>query len=118
MMKLYLFISFFCLSSRLFGQTTPDSTQVTEFTTENVKFKSAGITLSGTIFKPKHPQASLVLVHGSGQEKRMIKMATFLATKGIAVLTYDKRGAGESGGIYAGPEVATNNIDHNCGGKD
>ncbi|RYG08769.1 MAG: alpha/beta hydrolase, partial [Chitinophagaceae bacterium] len=27
------------------------------------------------------------------------------------VLTYDKRGVGESGGIYAGPEVGTNNID-------
>ncbi|MBB2144477.1 alpha/beta fold hydrolase [Pedobacter sp. LMG 31464] len=110
-MKLYLFISFFCLTSKLFGQTAPDSTQVPEFTTENVKFKSVGITLMGTIFKPKHPQASLVLVHGSGQEKRMTKMAALLAAKGIAVLTYDKRGVGESGGIYAGPEVGTNNID-------
>jgi dienelactone hydrolase len=27
------------------------------------------------------------------------------------VLTYDKRGVGESGGEYAGPEVGTNNID-------
>jgi len=110
-MKLYLFISFFCLSSRLFGQTAPDSTQVTEFTTENIKFKSVGIILAGTIFKPKYPQAALVLVHGSGQEKRMTKMATLLAAKGFAVLTYDKRGIGESGGIYAGPEVGTNNID-------
>ena len=110
-MKLYLFISFFCLSCRLYGQTATNSTQVTEFTTEDVKFKSADITLTGTIFKPKHPQASLVLVHGSGQEKRMTEMATLLAAKGITVLTYDKRGVGESGGIYAGPEVGTNNID-------
>jgi hypothetical protein len=27
------------------------------------------------------------------------------------VLTYDKRGVGESGGGYAGPEVGTNNVD-------
>lgn len=110
-MKLYLFILLFCLSSKLFGQTAPDSTHVTEFTTENIKFKSAGIILAGTIFKPTRPKASLVLVHGSGQEKRMTKIATLLAEKGFAVLTYDKRGVGESGGIYAGPEVGTNNID-------
>jgi dienelactone hydrolase len=34
-----------------------------------------------------------------------------LAASGCAVLTYDKRGVGESGGVYAGPEVGTNNID-------
>lgn len=38
-------------------------------------------------------------------------MATLLAKNGIAVLTYDKRGVGKSGGSYAGPEVGTNNID-------
>jgi pimeloyl-ACP methyl ester carboxylesterase len=110
-MKLYLFITFLCVGSSLFGQTATNTAPTIDFTIENIKFKHAGITLSGTIYKPKHPQAALVLVHGSGQEKRMTNMATFLATKGIAVLTYDKRGVGESGGIYAGPEVGTNNID-------
>lgn len=38
-------------------------------------------------------------------------MASLLARNGIAVLTYDKRGVGKSGGVYAGPEVGTNNID-------
>ncbi|TCV97720.1 hypothetical protein EC912_101737 [Luteibacter rhizovicinus] len=41
----------------------------------------------------------------------MAKFASQLASEGIAVLTYDKRGVGESGGVYAGPEVGTNNID-------
>ncbi len=41
----------------------------------------------------------------------MMETASLLAEKGIAVLTYDKRGVGESGGVYAGPEVGTNNID-------
>ncbi|WP_431243610.1 hypothetical protein ACQ9BO_03250 [Flavobacterium sp. P21] len=41
----------------------------------------------------------------------MIDFATTLANNGIAVLTYDKRGVGESGGVYAGPEVGTNNVD-------
>jgi len=110
-MKLYLVISLFCFSGKLFAQTAADPDPATTFTIEHVKFKSAGIILAGTIIKPAHPHASLVLVHGSGQEKRMTEMAKLLAGKGIAVLTYDKRGVGESGGIYAGPEVGTNNID-------
>lgn len=81
------------------------------FTTRNIKFSSEGVSLSGTIFKPDRTSAAVVIVHGSGQEKRMIEFATLLAENGIAVLTYDKRGVGESGGIYAGPEVGTNNVD-------
>lgn len=106
-MKLYLFILLSCFSVSLFGQHVADST----FTTENVEFTSAGVTLSGTIFKPKHTYAAVVIVHGSGQETRTERMPSLLARNGIAVLTYDKRGVGKSGGVYAGPEVGTNNID-------
>ena len=81
------------------------------FTTKNIKFLSEGDSLAGTIFKPDHISAAVVLIHGSGQEKRMTKFATLLAENGIAVLTYDKRGIGESAGVYAGPEVGTNNVD-------
>ncbi|KIC62479.1 hypothetical protein RM51_12290 [Chryseobacterium taiwanense] len=81
------------------------------FTTKNIKFLSEGDMLSGTIFTPKHISAAVVMVHGSGQEKRMTEFATLLAENDIAVLTYDKRGVGESAGIYAGPEVGTNNVD-------
>ncbi|GGE49547.1 hypothetical protein GCM10011413_14620 [Pedobacter psychrotolerans] len=95
----------------MFGQTASDSTHEALFTIENTQFKSAGITLAGAIFKPRHPNAAVVIVHGSGQERKMAEVASLLAKKGIAVLTYDKRGVGESGGVYAGPEVGTNNID-------
>lgn len=81
------------------------------FTTKEIKFVSGGISLAGTVFTPNNIQAAVVIVHGSGQEKRMIDFATILANNGIAVLTYDKRGVGESGGVYAGPEVGTNNVD-------
>ena len=81
------------------------------FITSSVKFISNGDTLAGTILKPDHPFAAVVIVHGSGQEKRMMEFAILLANNGIAVLTYDKRGVGESGGVYAGPEVGTNNVD-------
>lgn len=85
--------------------------QSLDFIKENVTFKSEGIILAGTIYKPKHSQAAVVLVHGSGQEPRMTQFAELLAKSGITVFTYDKRGVGESGGVYAGPEVGTNNID-------
>lgn len=76
-----------------------------------MKFSSQDVNLAGTIFKPKNPIAAIVLVHGSGKETRMDKFAELLAKNNIAVLSYDKRGVGESEGTYVGPEVGTNNVD-------
>ncbi|MDR1718220.1 MAG: lysophospholipase [Prevotella sp.] len=85
--------------------------QSPDVTAEDIRFESAGVTLAGTIYTPRHSHAAVVLVHGSGQAPRMREFASLLAEKGISVLTYDKRGVGESEGIYAGPEVGTNNVD-------
>ncbi|MEL6629255.1 MAG: alpha/beta hydrolase [Bacteroidota bacterium] len=85
--------------------------QSTEVSTESVAFESEGIVLSGTIHSPRDPCAAVVLVHGSGQEPRMTNFAVQLCLDWLVVLTYDKRGVGESGGIYVGPEVGTNNVD-------
>jgi pimeloyl-ACP methyl ester carboxylesterase len=101
MMTRYLFAIACCISLTTYGQIKSDS----------ICFASSGATLSGTLFVPAKVYAAVVLVHGSGQEKRMTGLAYFLAQNGIAVLTYDKRGVGQSGGTYAGPEVGTNNID-------
>jgi dienelactone hydrolase len=79
--------------------------------TEEISFFSQGVRLSGTIYIPKISHAAVVLVHGSGQEPRMQEFAALLAASGCTVLTYDKRGVGASEGVYAGPEVGTNNID-------
>ncbi|MHA8091127.1 alpha/beta hydrolase family protein [Aquirufa regiilacus] len=78
---------------------------------QDIIINSEGVNLAGTIYKPKNAYASVVVVHGSGQETRMTEFAELLANNGISVLTYDKRGVGKSGGIYAGPEVGTNNVD-------
>ena len=78
--------------------------------TENVTFESEGVKLAGTIYSPSHPHSAVVIVHGSDQVPRNTKFAELLAKNDILVLTYDKRGVGESGGVYAGPEVGTNNI--------
>lgn len=91
--------------------TTQEKTQSIEsIKTENVTFESEGIKLAGTIFSPEHPHSAVVIVHGSDRVPRMTEFAELLAQNDILVLTYDKRGVGESGGIYAGPEVGTNNI--------
>ena len=99
------------LISFLFATITQVFAIPPNFTTKNIKFLSQGDSLAGTIYKPHHISAAVVIIHGSGQEKRMTEFATMLANSGIAVFTYDKRGVGESGGIYAGPEVGTNNVD-------
>ena len=78
---------------------------------QDVIINSEGANLAGTIYRPKNAFASVVIVHGSGQEIRMNNFAELLAKNGITVLTYDKRGVGKSGGVYAGPEVGTNNVD-------
>lgn len=93
------------------GAVQPAAAQSMSFRTEDVTFTSAGITLAGTMLIPRQPVTAVVLVHGSGQEKRLLELAARLAGRGIAVLTYDKRGVGESGGVYVGPEVGTNNVD-------
>ena len=78
---------------------------------QDVTFNSEGTNLAGTLYRPKNAFASVVIVHGSGQETRMTEFAELLANNGISVLTYDKRGVGKSEGVYAGPEVGTNNVD-------
>lgn len=85
--------------------------QLTDFTIQDVKVESQGIILAGSILKPKKTFAAVVIVHGSDPVKRELEFAKRLAKEGIAVLTYDKRGVGESGGVYVGPSVGTNNID-------
>ena len=73
---------------------------------ESVRFSSGGISLAGEIAFPEGsgPFPAVVLVHGSGPVTRdgnRPLVAPFLA-RGIAVLSYDKRGTGESGGLYRG----------------
>jgi len=91
--------------------STQENTQsLDSIKTENVTFESEGVILAGTIYSPNNPHSAVVIVHGSDQVPRMMKFAELLAENDILVLTFDKRGVGESGGVYAGPEVGTNNI--------
>jgi pimeloyl-ACP methyl ester carboxylesterase len=78
---------------------------------ENILFENqnAGISLAGTLTMPnegiKFPAA--ILIAGSGRTDRnetgmghFLLLSDFLTRNGYAVLRYDKRGVGESGGNY------------------
>lgn len=69
---------------------------------EQVRFHNGDVTLAGTLFLPakpgKHP--AIVLYHGSGPQPRYPYLARWFASLGIAALTYDKRGIGESTGDF------------------
>jgi dienelactone hydrolase len=69
---------------------------------EEVRFGNGDVTLAGTLYLPagsrSHP--AVVIFHGSGPQTRDSFMGHWFAEQGIACLTYDKRGAGESTGDF------------------
>lgn len=69
---------------------------------EAVRFVNGGATLAGTLIlpsgSPRYP--AVVLFHGSGPQSRDLFMARWFAARGVAALTYDKRGVGKSTGDF------------------
>lgn len=69
----------------------------------DARFESEGTALAGTLHLPDvpGPYPGLVLAHGSGPQNRHAgPWASFFVDLGFAVLSYDKRGVGASGGDY------------------
>jgi dipeptidyl aminopeptidase/acylaminoacyl peptidase len=68
------------------------------------EFRSGDVPLSGTLLLPRTPgrRPAVVLVHGSRDVDRYgtLMHAAFLLRYGVAVLAYDKRGVGRSGGDW------------------
>ena len=99
---------FLVVAIGLFPAVDADDSQIEH---HDVSFVSQGVALRGTVYVPRTTSfAAAVWVDGAGQKYRNPGLGKILAQRGLAVLTYDKRGVGESGGIYAGPEVRTNNV--------
>jgi len=71
--------------------------------------------LAGTLWLPagggRHP--AVALAHGSGATPRSTAgaLAPYFASRGIAVLAYDKRGTGQSGGDWPGERASADAID-------
>ncbi len=70
---------------------------------QQVKFENGNITLAGELTLPlgQGPFPVIINVHGSGRQDRHAgPWTSFFTRYGIAVLSYDKRGVGESTGRY------------------
>ena len=80
-----------------------------------VRFLSGTASLSGTLTLPsgKGRHAAVAFVHGSGPTGRayMPDLQALLVRNGVAVLAYDKRGIGQSAGIYPGESPTADAID-------
>lgn len=85
------------------------------FHSEDITFTSAaGTTLAGRISLPESnsPLPAFMMLHGSEQGTRdnfgNQVMAHYMLSRGFAILNYDKRGVGESGGTYQEAASASN----------
>lgn len=80
-----------------------------------VRFPSGAATLAGTLTLPAGagPFAAVAIVHGSGAFGRegVDVLTSFYASAGVAVLAYDKRGVGQSGGAYPGERASDSTLD-------
>ncbi len=74
--------------------------------TEDVTFKNGNLMLSGVLLKPAEEGRfpAVIVLHGSGPESLSDPAYKFTANtlvrSGFAVLLYDKRGVGKSGGYF------------------
>jgi uncharacterized protein len=88
------------------GQAEQATPQHFSFTTEEVEFTNGSIKLSGTLYLPQQggQLPAIAVTHGSGKEGKSqegyISLASTLAKAGYVTLIYDKRGVGQSGGVY------------------
>ena len=80
-----------------------------------VRFQSAGATLSGTLTLPpgsgRHPAVAFVTGSGPTMRAYLPDLQALLVRNGVAVLAYDKRGIGQSGGRYPGESPTSPTID-------
>jgi dienelactone hydrolase len=80
-----------------------------------VRFRSDGAMLAGTLFVPpgNGRRAAVAFVTGSGPTTRdyLPELHALLLHNGVAVLAYDKRGVGASGGSYPGASPTEAAID-------
>ena len=80
-----------------------------------VRIPARNATLSGTLTLPvgRGPYPAVAFVHGSGPTERayLPDLQAVLVRNGVAVLAYDKRGIGQSGGSYPGESPTAGTID-------
>lgn len=85
----------------------PDQSPEPTYTVEPTSIQSDGLQINGWLYLPRHAgrRPLVVLTNGGGNDPKAIKsfsvfMAPVLAHCGIAAFVHDKRGTGESQGVY------------------
>jgi uncharacterized protein len=81
-----------------------DSAADAGFQEQPIEFRNGDVKLTGSLLLPKYekPLPAVIFVHGAGPQTReqYRKQAEYFVSQGIAALIYDKRGTGQSGGVY------------------
>jgi fermentation-respiration switch protein FrsA (DUF1100 family) len=80
---------------------------------ERVHFSSDGVWLTGDLYLPGGTASTVVVVAGSWttvKEQMAARYARGLAARGIAALTFDFRGFGESGGVPRDAELPARKV--------
>lgn len=120
MMRKYFLILTLTIGTVAYGQERPQLPQPPyPYFTEDVTFtnKEGGFQLAGTFSRPEAPgkYPAVILISGSGPQDRdsdifghksFLVLADHLTRNGIAVLRYDDRGTGKSGGEMKGSDIA------------
>lgn len=92
------------LEARLGDRAKVLARQAAPFSQREVRFRNGAVELSGTLYAPlgKGPFPAVAMVHGSGAASRRVfaGLGRHFASKGIALLAHDKRGAGCSTGDW------------------
>lgn len=96
------------------GSTALTAIKTTPPRQEEARFQNGDVSLAGTLLLPPTagPHPALVLIHGSERARRTDAYyranGELLAYHGLAVLLYDKRGVGDSTGVYYEMAVDSN----------
>jgi dienelactone hydrolase len=83
------------------GSRTIQAKRLSPYQEEEISFRNGDVTLRGTLTMPatKGPHPAIILVHGSGPQRRPGGHWTHYFTRhGIAYFNFDKRGSGASTG--------------------
>ena len=89
--------------------TEREAPRVPLYDEQPAEFRSGDVTLAGSLLLPRTPgrRPAVVLVHGSreGDRYALLMHAAFLLRHGVALLAYDKRGVGGSGGDWRSASI-------------
>jgi hypothetical protein len=81
-----------------------DSAADAGFQEQPIEFRNGDVKLAGSLLLPTSdvPVPAVIFVHGAGPQTRESyrEVGEHFVSQGVAALIYDRRGTGQSGGVY------------------